>query len=33
MSTINIQPLLCSVIKFLVVKEAKEAALCSVQDF
>ena len=31
--TINIQQLLCSVIKFHVVKEAKEAVLYFVQDF
>ena len=31
--TINIPRLLCSVIKFLVVKEAKEAVLYFVQDF
>ena len=31
--TINIQWLLCTVIKFHVVKEAKEAVLYFVQDF
>ena len=31
--TINIQRLLCTVIKFHVVKEAKEAVLYFVQDF
>ena len=31
--TINIQRLLCTVIKFLVVKEAKEAVLYFLQDF
>ena len=31
--TINIQRLLCSVIKFHVVKEAKEAVLYFLQDF
>ena len=30
--TINIQRLVCTVIKFLVVKEAKEAVLYFVQD-
>ena len=31
--TINIQRLVCTVMKFLVVKEAKEAVLYLVQDF
>ena len=33
MLTINIQRLLCTVIKFYVVKEANEAVLYFVQDF